>query len=146
MLFNAFCVFVVQKEKKRERREEKGGVSKSFRNEEFQLTQLRWGRGGGEGEESFLSKAERGGRGRGRGLMRPLHKLPSVDVISRPVICDPRPNETVRAFHPPPFSSSPSPPPPIFSWPHLPHPSSDRKSYEIYPPDRDPCAWPALHS
>lgn len=110
MLFNAFCVFVVQKEKKRERREEKGGVSKSFRNEEFQLTQLRWG-GGGEGEESFLSKAERGGRGRGRGLMRPLHKLPSVDVISRPVICPTRP---CALFIRPRFHLPPLLPPPLY--------------------------------
>lgn len=81
--------------------------------------------------------------------MRPLHKLPSVDVISRPVICDPQ-RDRAR------FSSAPVfifplslPPPPIYFrgliQPSSPPPSlSDRKSYEIYPPDRDPCACPAF--
>lgn len=67
MLFNAFCVFVVQKEKKRERREEKGGVSKSFRNEEFQLTQLRWGGGEGKGKSLFSQKLREEAEGGGEG-------------------------------------------------------------------------------
>lgn len=135
------------KKKKEETRKEE--FRNPFETKNFNYNATSLGEGGGVrgGRRVFSLKSwERRG---GRGLMRPLHKLPSVDVISRPVICDPQ-RDRAR------FSSAPvfifplslPPPPHIFSWPHPtlpPSPSlSDRKSYEIYPPDRDPCACPAL--
>lgn len=99
------------KKKKEETRKEEFRNPFETKNFNYNATSLLGGGGGGGRRVFSLKSWERRG---GRGLMRPLHKLPSVDVISRPVICDPQ-RDRAR------FSSAPVfifhlslPPPPIY--------------------------------